>query len=140
MKYSLSNICKAANRFKCKGYSRSAAFILAWRLAKHTAISKVSGVCFADRQEILERLSNSASESISVELRREIGNRYDSNAVAVILIINGKATKLGYLPKAVASLIACIIDLGQAVTATLDCICGGCYDGMNYGAKLRLAI
>lgn len=140
MKYNLSMICKTANAFYKKGYSRSAAFVLAWRLSKQTASVKISGTSYGDRQQTLSALLNVNPSEVSIELHRERNNIVDHNAVAVVAYTSGKAYKLGYIPARAAALIAPIIDAGHSIKAALSRIVGGYLEGMNYGARLTLAM
>lgn len=140
MKYNLSTICKTANCFHKQGYSRSAAFVLAWRLIKEKAAAKISGVKYADRQDILEIIAKRAVTDVKIRLERESGNIYDKNAIAVIAHINSKSFKLGYVPSKAARLFAGLMDAGQAVTAAINRIIGGWGEGINYGAILNFSI
>lgn len=140
MKYNLSTICRTANGFRKAGYSRSAAFVLAWRLAKETACTNVAGTRFAYRQDVLAALAKADPKSVTVELARESENLFDSCAVVVIARIGGQAHKLGYLPAAAAALIAPLMDAGQTVTAALNRIVGGWAEGISYGAQIKLAM
>lgn len=136
MSFNFSDICKTANRFHAQGYSRSASFILAWRLAKETASVSVSGVKYGDRQQQLAQIAAVEPETVAVELQREAENAADQNAIAVYL--NGR--KAGYVPAAAARLIAGLMDAGQHIAARLTRIVGGWADGISYGARLALAM
>ena len=139
-KYNLSAICRAANRFHKEGYSRSTAFVLAWRLSKQTANTKIAGVRYGDRQDVLAELAGTDSATVRVELRREQGNHIDPAAVAVVFVTESKTIKAGYIPAKAAALIAPLLDCGQSITATLDRIVGGWLEGISYGAQIRLAM
>lgn len=138
MKYNMSNICSAANRFRKEGYSLSAAFVLAWRLAKAAAVTKVAGVTHGDRQQLLSNLSAARPEEVTVTLAREPENLYDRNAIAVFITTGGKAHKLGYIPQRAAALLSPLMDAGRQITAALGGIFGGWREGMSYGARLLL--
>ena len=140
MKYNLSTICRTANGFRKAGYSRSTAFVLAWRLAKETAQINARGTTCGNSQAVLEAAAKADKNKISVELRREPKNAHDANAVAVLLFIGTAPHKIGYLPAAAASLIAPLIDAGQTIKAALKNIVGGWAQGINYGAQITLAI
>ncbi len=140
MKHNLSAICRAANRFRSEGYSRSTAFVLAWRLSKATAQISVAGTSFGNRQEILAELTAANPADVNVELRRERDNLIDRNAVVVVFCFGDTTVKAGYIPTRAAALIAPLMDAGQTVAATLDRIVGGWLEGIHYGARLRLTM
>jgi len=140
MKHNLSTICRTANRFRRAGYSRSAAFVLAWKLSKATAQISVAGTSYGNRQQILAELSEADPASVRVELRRERDNLIDRNAVVVVFVAGDKTVKAGYIPAKAAALIAPLMDAGQSISATLSRIVGGWLEGLNYGARVRLAI
>ncbi len=140
MKYNLSTICRTANRFRREGYSRSASFVLAWRLSKATAQTSVAGTSYGNRQQVLAAMAKADPQTVTVQLRRERTNAHDLNAVEVIVLIGDDARKLGYLPAAAAALIAPLMDAGQTVRATLQRIVGGWAEGMSYGARVTLAM
>ena len=138
-KYNLSAICKAANRFHKEGYSRSAAFVMAWRLSKQTATTKIAGVTFSDRQRVLAELAGADPAAVRVELRREQSN-IDVNAVAVFFVTSDKTVKAGYIPARAAALLAPLMDTGAIIRASLVRIVGGWLEGISYGAQIRLAM
>lgn len=140
MTYNLANICKAANRFHAQGYSRSAAFRMAWRLAKQTAQIAVAGTTHSDRQDVLAAIAGTAPETVTVELYRDRENLYDSNAVAVFVRDGERLHKLGYVPAKAAACISVLIDTGLTVRATLLRVVGGWSEGLRYGARLSLAL
>lgn len=119
MKHNLSTICKLANGFHKKGYSRSAAFVLAWRLSKETASVKVSGTSYGERQCTLAELLKVSPSKITIELHRERNNIIDRNAIAVIAYTSGKAYKIGYIPARAAALLAPVIDTGHSIKAAI---------------------
>ncbi len=134
-KYNLSQIARAANRFHKQGLTLSAAFRAAWKLAKGSGVSRVAGVSLAQRQAVLEEVA--FLPSCAVELHRERGNRYDGNAVAVVVSTGHERARLGYLPARVAAYIAPLLDAGETVRAGLAAVCGG-YAGLSYGARISL--
>jgi hypothetical protein len=80
----------------------------------------VAGTSFRSTTELLQRLH----PKHALALRREIGNEYDENAVAVYR----HDKKLGYVPRGLAAEIAALMDFGVEVkcakaTTTLDCVC-----------------
>ena len=99
--YNRSVICKVANNLRKQGYTLSAAFRAAWRLAKSKAAVKVAGVSNYNRQTALDHLRRYAAECVEITLQRESRNTYDSNAIAVLVSVNGsRAYKMGYIPAA----------------------------------------
>ena len=109
--YNRSVICKVANNLRKKGYTLSAAFRAAWRLAKSKAAVKVAGVSKYNRQTALDHLRNYAAECVQITLQRESRNTYDSNAIAVLVSVNGsRFYKMGYIPAAIASILSGVID------------------------------
>lgn len=137
MKYNLSQIVRAANRFHKQGLTLSQAFRAAWKLAKANALSKVAGVTYGQRQTILQRIA-ADPHSVKVDLHREHGNHYDANAVSAVISHAGGRAKLGYLPARTAAYIAPLMDAGQKITATLSAVCGG-YNGLSYGVRMNLS-
>ena len=115
-----SKVCTIANRLVNQGMSRSEAFLQAWATVKaETVETKVAGVTAGRRQEALERLTRYEADRISVNLEREAANKHDSNAVAVIVSVEGKGSyTMGYLPRMLAAIVAPLIDAQKAVRAT----------------------
>ena len=139
--YNRSVICKVANNLRKKGYTLSAAFRAAWRLAKSKAAVKVAGVSKGSRQTAIDHLRSHSAESVQITLQRENLNAYDSNAIAVLVSVNGsKAYKMGYIPAAVAALLSEVIDNITEIKASLQTITGGFYADMMSGLRLNLSI
>lgn len=139
--YNRSVICKVANNLKKKGYTLSVAFRAAWRLAKSKAAVKVAGVSKYNRQTAIDHLRSYAVESVQITLQRESRNAYDSNAIAVLISVNGSnAYKMGYIPAAVAALLSEVIDNITEIKASLQAITGGFYADMMSGLRLSLSI
>ena len=69
--YNRSVICKVANNLRKKGYTLSAAFRAAWRLAKSKAAVKVAGVSKGSRQTAIDHLRSYSAESVQITLQRE---------------------------------------------------------------------
>lgn len=139
--YNRSVICRVANNLRKQGYTLSAAFRAAWRLAKSKAAVKVAGVSKYNRQTALEHLRSYATESVAVTLQRESRNTYDSNAIAVLVSVNGsKAYKMGYIPAAVAAILSVVMDKVTDIRASLQAITGGFYPEMYSGLRLNLSI
>ena len=139
--YNRSVICKVANNLRKQGYTLSAAFRAAWRLAKSNAAVKVAGVSKYNRQAAIEHLRSYAAESVQITLQRENRNAYDSNAIAVLVSINGsRAYKMGYIPAAVAAILSGVMDKVTEIRASLQAITGGFYADMMSGLRLNLSI
>ena len=84
-------LMQMANRLFSKGFSRSSALATAWRIVKSRKLqTKIAGVTFEGRQNILALLATYQANLIRVELYREPQNPYDRNAVAVIATVSGR--------------------------------------------------
>ena len=93
-----STICKTANKLRKQGYTLSQAFKMAWRLAKGTASVKVAGVSKGSRQTAIQHLISYSPEDVRITLIRENRNTFDSNAIAVMVSVNGSQLyKMGYM-------------------------------------------
>ena len=139
--YNRSVICKVANNLRKKGYTLSAAFRAAWRLAKSKAAVKVTGVSKYNRQTAIDHLRSYAAESVQITLQREDRNTYDSNAIAVLISVNGsRAYKMGHIPAAVAAILSGVMDKVTEIRASLQAITGGYYADMMSGLRLNLSI
>lgn len=78
---------------------------------------------------------------ILVKLVRDRSNVFDSNAVAVTAAVKGKISAvIGYLPKAVASVVAALMDKELQVFSDTLSIIGGYADRENYGARIVVKI
>lgn len=123
-----------------KGLYTLCAFRAAWRLAKSKAAVKVAGVSKGNRQAALDHLRRYAAESVQITLQRESQNTYDSNAIAVLVSVNGgRAYKMGYIPAAAAALLSEVIDNITGIKASLQAITGGFYADMMSGLRLNLS-
>ena len=137
-----SKVMTIANRLVKKGQSRSAATIKAWIIAKAEALTtRVTGVSYNNCQKALQAISKYKPSDISITLKREPHNRYDSNAVAVYAILPNKVCYcIGYLPKAVAFVVAPLIDKGRIPQDKGFYVIGGFAEYISYGARLQLAV
>jgi hypothetical protein len=89
-----STVCKIANRIS-RDVSRHDAFIRAWRIVKAGTVTlPVRGVTAGTRQEALRRLAAYSPASVRVWIAPEPENRYDRNAQAVWVMVNGGPTGL----------------------------------------------
>lgn len=134
------NLARTANYLVATGMTRSAAFKAAWLMAKRGGVTKVAGVTYSNRQRLIERLADYSPDLVSVNLRRENGNRYDPAAVAVVVSVKDKGTAtIGYIPAMTARTLSRLMDRGLQLKASLERVVGG-YEGLSYGARLRVAI
>lgn len=108
-----------------------------------TLLSKVVGVTFEGRQEIIELMSITDL----IQLRPEPQNQYDENAIAVWVAFppesGMKNAQIGYLPKEIAAQVAPHMD-GEYFIGSVDEINGGFlkWDGSNasYGVIIRVEL
>ncbi len=131
-------VMQIANRLVGRGYIRACAMKTAWRLIKtHAASTRVAGTTFDNRQNVLAFLKSYQPEQVSVKLVRDRSNAFDKNAVAVIAAVKGKVSAVtGYLPKAVASVVAVVMDKGLDILSDTLSIVGGYAGHGNYGARI----
>lgn len=135
-----SKVMTIANRLVRNGMSRRAAMLKAWVIAKASALRvKVKGT--SRRQSELEQLSALNPSGISVQLKREPHNSHDSNAIAVYAVSSDRRTFFaGYLPKAVASVLAPLFDKGKEPQAKAFRVTGGFNPWVSYGAALAIEV
>ena len=135
-------VCAMANELKKAGYSLSQAFRKAWRRIKLSMTIRAAGVTADNRQERLEFLKQFGSNDLSVTLEREPGNRFDSNAIQIVVHILpiSRRTVIGYVPKGLARELAKVIDMGVQVKATLMQIIGGYSYKENLGALINITL
>ncbi len=77
--------------------------------------TKLAGVSYGDRQQNINFFA--CSDLTDCELIREPKNKYDANAVKVVI----GSLELGYLSKIVAANIAPAIDSGKRFIAKFEC-------------------
>ena len=120
--------------------SRRTSMLKAWAIVKAAALRvKVKGT--SRRQSALEQLAALNPSDISVQLKRERYNRYDSNAVAAYAASSDRRVFfVGYLPKAVASVLAPLFDKGNEPQAKAFRVTGGFNPWVSYGAALAVAV
>lgn len=135
-------VMQIANRLVKRGQVRACAMETAWRLVKaHRLSTRVVGTSFDNRQNVLALFTKYAPADINVQLVRESSNPFDRNTVAVTASVKGKVRAvIGYLPKAVASVIAILMDKGHVVLSDTLSIAGGYEDYENYGARIIVKI
>jgi hypothetical protein len=128
----MSKACKIANRIP-RSVSRKEAFQTAWKIAKNGGLEiKVAGVSFYNRQEALRRLTQYESKHIHAFFVPEFDNQYDSNAIAVqVLVDGGKGVyRLGYVPKTETAIVKAFLGTAPELKVL---------DGDIRGAKVRIA-
>lgn len=102
-----STICRTANHLTATGMNRSDAFKAAWLMAKKGGISKVAGVTYENRQQLIHRLTAYQPEQITISLHRDKANIFDPNAKAVVAAVDGKGSAvMGYIPTLAALKLA----------------------------------
>ena len=127
-----ATVCSIGNRLS-RTMDRKAAFVEAWRIVKNGAVSfPVRGVTAGSRQEALRRLNTYAPDQIHTFLMPEPENKVDHNAIAVMVLVQGKSGvyKLGYVPKDATATAAAVH--GKASIKVIGCDIRG--------AKLTLAV
>lgn len=135
-------VMQIANRLVGQGYIRACAMKTAWKLIKAHAVStKVVGTSFDNRQNVLALLTKYNPADVSVKFVRDRSNAFDKNAVAVTAAVKGKVSAvIGYLPKAVASVVAVLMDKGLQIMSDTISIVGGYSGHENYGARIIVKI
>ena len=135
-----SKVMTTANRLVKGGMTRSAAMVKAWALAKAEGLRvKVSGTSF--RQKALEALAMLRPQDVTVQLRREPHNSYDSNAIGVYATTPDRHMYfIGYLAKEVAYVLAPLMDKGTPPEVKGFAAIGGFNDYVNYGARLAIRV
>ena len=127
-----SRVFQIGNRLS-KAMPRKDAFVQAWEIVRKGAVTfPVKGVMAGNRQEALSRLASYAPDQIRAFLMPEPENKFDRNAIAVMVGIQyGKNYyKLGYIPASETSKAAAI--RGRASIRVLP--------GDINGARLTLAV
>lgn len=135
-------VCIMANALKKAGYTLSEAFKRAWRRVKLTMTVRATGTTFENRQERLEFLKQFRQDELSVTLEREAENRFDENAVKIVVHILpiAKKTVIGYVPRGPAGELAKVLDMGVPVKAFLLEIIGGYSYKETLGALINITI
>lgn len=135
-----SKVMIMANSLVKHGMNRRTAMLKALIIAKASALrTKIKGT--SRRQNELEKLASVNPAEISVTLRREPHNSYDSNAIAVYANSSDRhAFFIGYIPRAVASVLAPLFDKGKEPQAKEFRVTGGFNPWVNYGAALAIEV
>lgn len=131
-------VMQIANRLVGQGQIRRNAMLTARKIIRYKALrTKINGTAFDNRQNVLQLLCKYNSADIMVKLVRDRLNAFDRNAVAVTAAVKGKVSAV---PKAVASVIAALMDKGINVKADTLSIVGGYAEHENYGARIIVKI
>lgn len=140
MKKTRSKVMTIANRLVKQGLTRSLATVKAWIIVKANALrTKVKGT--SRRQSALEKLAGVNPADISVKLKREPRNSHDGNAVAVYAALkDNRVFFIGYLPRAVASVLAPLMDKHTEPNTKAFRVTGGFNPYVHYGAALDIAV
>lgn len=135
-------VCVMANQLKKAGYTLSEAFKKAWRRVKLTMTVRAAGTTFENRQERLQFLKQFQPEDLSVTLKREPGNKFDSNAIQIVVHIKpiSRKTVIGYVPRGLAKELAKVMDAGIHAAASLVQIIGGYGYKESLGALVNITI
>jgi len=126
------SVCRIANKIP-RSMSRKEAFQTAWKIVKNGGYEiKVAGVSFYNRQEALRRLAQYDPKDIHTLLIPEYDNPYDSNAIAVQVLVNGSKNvyRLGYVPKTETAIARAFLGVEPELKVL---------DGDIRGAKVRIA-
>ena len=135
-----SKVMTIANRLVKQGLTRSIATVKAWIIVKAKALrTKVKGT--SRRQSALEKLAMVNPADISVKLKREPHNVHDSNTVAVYAVLrDNRVFFIGYLPKAVAAVLAPLMDKDSEPSTKAFRVTGGFNPYVSYGAALAITV
>ena len=135
-------VCVMANQLKKAGYTLSEAFKKAWRRVKLTMTIRAAGTTFGNRQERLQFLKQFQPEDLSITLEREAGNKFDSNAIQIVVHIKpiSRKTVIGYVPRGLAKELAKVMDAGIHAAASLVQIIGGYGYKESLGALVNITI
>ncbi len=135
-------VCTMANQLRKAGYSLKYAFKKAWQRVKLSMTILAAGTTLENRQERLQFLKQFKAEDLTVTLEREKENKFDSNAIQVIVHIKpiSRRTVIGYVPKGLARELSRVLDMGIQVKASLQQIIGGYGYKENLGALINIAV
>lgn len=102
----------------------------------------VAGVTFEGRQEALAELhkAQQAGASITTYLVREPDNKYDANAIKVLLECGDGPKHVGYVPRHLAAELAPLLDAGATITTDPALMLHGFWDDPVYAVGLRFTI
>lgn len=134
-------VCIIANKLHNAGHTLSKAFKIAWHRVKETRF-RAAGVTHDGRQQRLEYLKGFAPDDLEIAFRRDSSNSYDDNAIQILVMIKSlrKYTIIGYVPKAVSSQVASVMDKGIKLKAELLGIIGGYSYKENFGLLVGMTV
>ena len=103
---------------------------------------RAAGTTFENRQERLAFLKQFKPEDLTVTLERERENKFDCNAIRIVIHIKPIRCKtvIGYVPQGLARELSKVLDMGIQVKATLLRIIGGYAYKESLGALVNIAI
>lgn len=135
-------VCIMANELRKAGHTLAQAFRKAWRRVKESMTVRATGTTFENRQERLQFLRQFPTESLDVSLEQEKDNKFDSNAIRIIVHIRpiSRRTVIGYIPKGLAKELSNVLEKGVEVKAKLMQIIGGYDYKETLGLLLNIAI
>ena len=100
-------------------------------VATRSIFTRVVGVTFENRQEVVARLS----EGERVSLIRDPDNPFDPNAVKVV---RWDHQQIGFLDRELAKIMAPRMDrYGGTFKATVSRLTGGYYPGSSFGVMVK---
>ena len=110
-------VCAMANQLRKAGSSLSQAFKKAWSRVKLSMTIRAAGTTFENRQERLGFLKQFRLEDLSVTLEKEPENKFDSNAIRIVVHIHpiSKKTVIGYVPNVLAKELSKVMDAGGTI-------------------------
>jgi len=135
-------VCIMANELRKAGYTLAQAFRKAWRRVKESMTVRATGTTFENRQERLQFLRQFPTESLDVSLEQEKENKFDSNAIKIVIHIRpiSRRTVIGYIPRGLAKELSSVLERGVEVKAKLMQIIGGYDYKETLGLLLNIAI
>lgn len=135
-------VCAMANQLRKTGLSLSESFRKAWKRVKMSMNVRAVGVTFSNIQERLQFLQQFKLEDLAVTLEREKENKFDSNAIQIVVHIKSirRRTVIGYVPKGLARELSKVLDMGIQAKASLMQIIGGYGWKESLGALINIAI
>lgn len=135
-------VCTMANELRKEGYTLSQAFRKAWKRVKLSMKIRAVGTTAGNIQERLGFMKQFPVETMQAELVREYDNRFDKNAIKIVIHLRSiqRKTVIGYVPRGLAAGLAAVIDAGIQAKVELLQILGGYSYKENYGCLLNISI
>ena len=134
-------IKKAKRKLPLHDYSIVKATV-PWQRVKLSMTVRAAGTTFENRQERLQFLKQFQPEDLSITLEREPENKFDSNAIQIVVHIKpiSRKTVIGYVPRGLAKELAKVMDAGIHAAATLVQIIGGYGWKESLGALINITV